>query len=54
MRRSISLLVFAASVAVLTACSSIAGPNRDGEEEDDSTAFCSVVGGTHTRCEDAR
>jgi hypothetical protein len=54
MRRSLSLLFFAASVATITACSNIAGPNRDGEEEDDSTAFCSVVGGTQTRCEDPR
>ena len=54
MSRKLSLLFFAASVAVITACSSVAGPNRDDPPEGepiDSSEFCEgVVVGSHTRC----
>ena len=53
MSRKLALLFFAASVTLISACSSIAGPNRDGdeEEESDTALFCGVVAGTQTHCE---
>jgi hypothetical protein len=51
MSRKLALLFFAAAVTVITACSNFTGPNRDeDEEEGDSSAYCGVVAGTHTRC----
>jgi hypothetical protein len=52
MRRQLSLLVLAVTVALAGACANPAGPARgDGDTPPDSTeeGFCTVVAGTQTR-----
>lgn len=50
MSRKLFLLFFAAAVSVFSACTTVAGPNRDDPEwtAEDSAEFCSVVAGSQT------
>ncbi len=53
MRRRLSLLALALTVALAGACANPAGPARDDDDSPpDSTddSFCGVVAGTQTRC----
>ena len=49
MRRTLSLLALALTVALAGACANPAAPTRDGDEE---TERCGVTVGTQTRCAD--
>ena len=51
MRRTLSLLALALTVALAGACANPAAPTRDGDG-DEETERCGVTVGTQTRCAD--